>query len=96
MEVLKTIVVTEEDGQHYLIDTIQEGGKLWLVPQWFEQGSYPQRMVCIDELRPRKLPIPNEGICQRAHYGVEEPLPRALLDGSELGDLKLLYEVRDE
>lgn len=95
MEVLKTIVITEEDGQHYLIDTVEEDGKLWLVPQWYEEGSYPQRMVCVDELRPRKLPVSSKGV-QRAHYGIEEPLPRALLDGSELGDLAMLYEVIDE
>lgn len=96
MEILKTIVITEEDGQHYLMDTIQEDEKLWLVPQWVEQGVLPQRMVCIDEFRPRRLPAPKQGV-QRAHYEIaDHPLPRALLDGSSLSEeLSFVYEVRE-
>ncbi|WP_041320632.1 hypothetical protein [Hyphomicrobium denitrificans] len=94
MEVLKTIVNTAEDGRFYLVDTVEKDGKLWLVTAWLEKGFLPERMVRIDDLRACKA-TPSPDGRQRAHYALDKPLPRALFDGSDLGDLKYQYEVRD-
>jgi hypothetical protein len=76
----KTMVMQKEDGAVFKCDTIEHGGKLWLVPEWLpgptKNTRCPARMICLDGLSLEKA---------RPQHGVDlvllTPLSSDLLRG---------------
>ena len=72
-----------DDGQIYLIDTIQYQGDFWLVPKWIATISpserKPARIIRLPKDRTQDLGVvPEIGIRARKLDGL---VPKAVLDG---------------
>jgi hypothetical protein len=76
-----------------LIDTIEFGGKYWLVPKWIvfsdEKVQKPARIIALET-------IPHQSL-QRTDYPaafvVNGPLPRFLIEGEVPPEAEKLYVV---
>jgi hypothetical protein len=82
-ETVKTYVACD-DGQTYLVDTIEHEGDLWLVPKWLDP-TYPSmrkpaRIIRLPKGRLQDLGanLLNSGVHARKLDGL---VPKALLDG---------------
>lgn len=75
--------VTCDDGQTYLIDTIQYKGDFWLVPKWIATTSpsvrKPARIIRLPMDRVQDLGNNFLGSGIRARK-LDGPIPKALLD----------------
>lgn len=94
MIVYKTAVMLSNPGDNkiYYADTIEYEGKLWLVPTWLESPSLsyklPERIVCIETLAHMKAGMPG------VDYVLNNPIPRDVLYGQILPELKEKYVVK--
>lgn len=75
------------------VDTIEYQGKFWLVPRWFgspiEGWRTPELIICLENLPHRDL----RGTPQPADFGMNVPIPRAVLDDLVQGKKVAGYEV---
>jgi len=73
------------DGIIHSCDTIEHGGRFWLVPDWLEfpaeKVMRPIRIVCFD-MYPHQKMIGG----QQCDFVLNEPIPKAVLDGKKEGE----------
>jgi len=90
MKILKTLISVEGEGVGSC-DTVEHEGKLWLVPEWINgtptKGfSKPARIICLTSL--------SHTVCRSgADYTLQNPIPRAVLQGHVPSQLKDVYVV---
>lgn len=89
MKIFKTLVPAE-DGL-FSCDTIEYEGKLWLVPEWFDETpkkgySRPVRIICMETLE-HSAPFGEND------YVLKDPIPKAVLDGHVPQGLENKYIV---
>ncbi|MGE0563898.1 MAG: hypothetical protein AB7O50_05225 [Pseudolabrys sp.] len=91
VETYRTYVICD-DGNMYLIDTIEHEDGLWLVPKWNETPypsmQKPARMIQLPKERVRDLghDFLGSGIHARK---LDDPMPKAVLDGTSREDWPL-------
>src|SRR5260370_41892779 len=76
--------VTSDDGNTYLIDTIEHEGSLWLVPKWLPT-PYPQMQKPARIIQMLKHKLQNLGVESQTHlhlYRLDGPVSKAALDGA--------------
>ena len=77
--------VRSDDGNTYLIDTIEHEGGLWLVPQWLET-TFPNMQQPARIIRMDTLPHNHVGdyLFDTNHktYSLDGLIPKAVLDGA--------------
>lgn len=78
MKVYKTFLSFDDDEHgHIVADTVEFGGKLWLVPEWTETGEegsqWPKRLICLDD-----MPYGNHEVPGIADFFLQCLLPRPL------------------
>ena len=95
MKVLKTLAPIEGTNRIDKIDTIEHEGKFWLVPQWLdipaEGWTMPARIILLDTLRHQRLEP--GGL---ADFLLNDPLPKAVLEGHVLTEQAKQYVVVDK
>lgn len=96
--ILKTLVFFSDDqkGMIYWADTIQYGGRTWLVPGWLDNPKegyrIPERIICMDVLRYEKTSW------NRADFVLTSGIPKSVFDGQlppELKDKYIIIEKPD-
>ena len=96
------VIVGLEDGTLCDCAAYEYQGAIWLVPKWlpFPEEGYakPERMIRLDQFRHQRFDPPAKGPgfpVEGADFGLNDPLPRALLDGELTPTLKARYVVLD-
>jgi len=78
-------------GQILRMDTIKYKDMFWLVGRWAleERGKWitPELLICLSTLAHQKSPHPN------ADFILNEPIPKAVLDGQIPKQLESAYDV---
>jgi hypothetical protein len=91
-----------ENGEMTHCAAVDYQGAVWLVPKWipFPDEGYakPERMIRLDQFRHQRFVPPGAGAppLGGADFGINEPLPRALIDGELTSKLKERYVVLDK
>jgi hypothetical protein len=87
--------VKSDDGNTYLIDTIEHDGGLWLVPKWLDtpypKMRRPARMIRMDSLAHTNhgdILYNGSRILQ-----LNDPIPKAVLDGASPSQSDPLLDV---
>ena len=85
MNIFKTIMAISDDndGIIYKVDTIEYQGKMWIVPEWFDNPTLgwriPVRIILLDVLPHKKTPggeadfVLNHGIPKSVFYEGHNP-----------------------
>jgi hypothetical protein len=77
--------VKSDDGKIYWIDTIEHEGGLWLVPKWlattYPQMYKPARMIQMDTLAHNLVDYDFQRSGLKL-YAIDDPIPKAVLDGA--------------
>ena len=71
------------EGIIYKVDTIEYQGKMWLVPEWFDNplGGWrkPVRIICLDVLPHQKTPGNPE-----ADFVLNAGIPKSVFDDGQI------------
>ena len=81
MKIMKTVFRLQDEDVYAFCDAIKFNDKLWLVPDWIDEGataSRPARLISIDSLEFRAGPIPN--FHSHIDFAIMDRLPKSLFD----------------
>ena len=81
MKILKTAFRFDGEDGYAFCDALIFNDKLWLVPDWIDEGgsaSRPVRLIGIDSLEFRPGPIPN--FHTHIDFAIMDRLPKSLFD----------------
>ncbi|MFH1080743.1 MAG: hypothetical protein V1766_10900 [Pseudomonadota bacterium] len=93
MKILKTAYVLDAVSGHLLkCDTIEFGGKFWLVPLWIENHATgkmrPERIICLDCLPHQQLPQ-----VAQEDFVLHVPIPKCVFDGKIPDETAYNFEI---
>jgi hypothetical protein len=95
------VIIGFEDGTVGDCPAYEYQGAIWLVPKWlpFPNEGYtkPERMIRLDQFQYQQFdpPPPAPGPFAGADFAINDPLPKALLNGELTPELKNKYVVLD-
>jgi hypothetical protein len=99
---LYKVIITFEDGAVAHCAAIDYQGAIWLVPKWLpspdERYTKSERMIRLDQFKHQRYdpPAPGPPPFDGADFALNEPIPRALIDGELSQKLKERYAVLDK